>query len=75
MATLYAQPTKEWVIPAKPKPGRKPKRDEPVGEEEGGVSDLNSLRSLIVALCHGVYCVWDRGTDQPNEIRRSPPSG
>ncbi|KAJ1301419.1 hypothetical protein OPQ81_008679 [Rhizoctonia solani] len=34
MATLYAQPTKEWVIPAKPKPGRKPKRDDPVLDED-----------------------------------------
>ncbi|KAH7334572.1 hypothetical protein B0J17DRAFT_673893 [Rhizoctonia solani] len=34
MATLYAQPTKEWVIPAKPKPGRKPKRDDPVVDED-----------------------------------------
>ncbi|KAG9102728.1 hypothetical protein FRC06_001301 [Ceratobasidium sp. 370] len=45
MATLYAQPTKEWVIPAKPKPGRKPKREEPgpVGEEEGG-SDFKAKK-------------------------------
>lgn len=43
MATLYAQPTKEWVIPAKPKPGRKPKRDEPVADEEDGVSYLTRL--------------------------------
>ncbi|CAE6437845.1 unnamed protein product [Rhizoctonia solani] len=34
MATLYAQPSKEWVIPAKPKPGRKPKRDDPVVDED-----------------------------------------
>ncbi|KAG8763452.1 hypothetical protein FRC11_003670 [Ceratobasidium sp. 423] len=34
MATLYAQPTKEWVIPAKPKPGRKPKRDDPAVEDD-----------------------------------------
>ncbi|CAE6538189.1 unnamed protein product [Rhizoctonia solani] len=34
MATLYAQPSKEWVIPAKPKPGRKPKRDDPVVEDD-----------------------------------------
>ncbi|GJE85759.1 bZIP domain-containing protein [Phanerochaete sordida] len=26
-ATLWATPSKEWVIPAKPKPGRKPKKD------------------------------------------------
>ncbi|TCD69969.1 hypothetical protein EIP91_005558 [Steccherinum ochraceum] len=25
--TLWATPSKEWVIPAKPKPGRKPKKD------------------------------------------------
>ncbi|KAG9080641.1 hypothetical protein FS749_007952, partial [Ceratobasidium sp. UAMH 11750] len=43
MATLYAQPTKEWVIPAKPKPGRKPKREEPVGDEEGG-SDFKAKK-------------------------------
>ncbi|QRV83342.1 hypothetical protein RhiJN_11358 [Ceratobasidium sp. AG-Ba] len=43
MATIYAQPTKEWVIPAKPKPGRKPKRDEPVEDEEGG-SDFKAKK-------------------------------
>ncbi|KAG9125811.1 hypothetical protein FRC07_006106 [Ceratobasidium sp. 392] len=43
MATLYAQPTKEWVIPAKPKPGRKPKRDEPAEDEEGG-SDFKAKK-------------------------------
>ncbi|CDO76605.1 hypothetical protein BN946_scf184868.g19 [Trametes cinnabarina] len=26
-STLWATPSKEWVIPAKPKPGRKPKKD------------------------------------------------
>ncbi|KAG8981630.1 hypothetical protein FRB90_007124, partial [Tulasnella sp. 427] len=26
---LYAQPTKNWVIPPRPKPGRKPKKDAP----------------------------------------------
>ncbi|KIJ68336.1 hypothetical protein HYDPIDRAFT_173086 [Hydnomerulius pinastri MD-312] len=26
-STLWAQPSKEWVIPAKPKPGRKPKKE------------------------------------------------
>ncbi|CAE6405693.1 unnamed protein product [Rhizoctonia solani] len=39
MATLYAQPTKEWVIPAKPKPGRKPKRDDPVVDEDAVEND------------------------------------
>ncbi|KAF8501891.1 hypothetical protein JB92DRAFT_3084348 [Gautieria morchelliformis] len=28
-STLWAQASKEWVIPAKPKPGRKPKKDPP----------------------------------------------
>ncbi|KAF8516203.1 hypothetical protein BU17DRAFT_51065 [Hysterangium stoloniferum] len=28
-STLWAQASKEWVIPAKPKPGRKPKKDVP----------------------------------------------
>jgi hypothetical protein len=27
-SNLWAQPSKEWVIPARPKPGRKPKKDE-----------------------------------------------
>ncbi|CAE6378490.1 unnamed protein product [Rhizoctonia solani] len=43
MATLYAQPTKEWVIPAKPKPGRKPKRDDPVVDEDA-VSDSKAKK-------------------------------
>ncbi|KAF8711644.1 basic region leucin zipper, partial [Rhizoctonia solani] len=43
MATLYAQPSKEWVIPAKPKPGRKPKRDDPVVEEDS-VSDSKAKK-------------------------------
>ncbi|KIK99038.1 hypothetical protein PAXRUDRAFT_601366 [Paxillus rubicundulus Ve08.2h10] len=28
-STLWAQPSREWVIPAKPKPGRKPKKETP----------------------------------------------
>ncbi|KAG8950339.1 hypothetical protein FRC04_007781 [Tulasnella sp. 424] len=28
-STLYAQPTKNWVIPPRPKPGRKPKKESP----------------------------------------------
>ncbi|KAL5495195.1 hypothetical protein ACEPAI_658 [Sanghuangporus weigelae] len=28
-SVLWAQASKEWVIPAKPKPGRKPKKDQP----------------------------------------------
>ncbi|CAE7188070.1 unnamed protein product [Rhizoctonia solani] len=43
MATIYAQPTKEWVIPAKPKPGRKPKRDDPVVDEDA-VSDSKAKK-------------------------------
>ncbi|KAF8844020.1 hypothetical protein BDN67DRAFT_922952 [Paxillus ammoniavirescens] len=30
-STLWAQPSREWVIPAKPKPGRKPKKETPSG--------------------------------------------
>ncbi|KIJ45292.1 hypothetical protein M422DRAFT_779186 [Sphaerobolus stellatus SS14] len=33
--TLWAQASKEWVIPAKPKPGRKPKKDPPPPVCEG----------------------------------------
>lgn len=51
MATLYAQPSKEWVVPAKPKPGRKPKRDEPVVDEEVGVSSLSDLSLYTFAHC------------------------
>ncbi|KAL5534174.1 hypothetical protein ACEPAG_636 [Sanghuangporus baumii] len=32
-SVLWAQASKEWVIPAKPKPGRKPKKDQPPTNE------------------------------------------
>ncbi|KAG8932069.1 hypothetical protein FRC02_001699 [Tulasnella sp. 418] len=38
-STLYAQPSKNWVIPPRPKPGRKPKK--PVVEESGGEGETD----------------------------------
>ncbi|KAG9050140.1 hypothetical protein FS837_007439 [Tulasnella sp. UAMH 9824] len=38
-STLYAQPTKNWVIPPRPKPGRKPKKDSPKVVEDDATDE------------------------------------
>ncbi|KAJ3554626.1 hypothetical protein NM688_g3006 [Phlebia brevispora] len=43
-ATLWATPSKEWVIPAKPKPGRKPKKDPPSLSSENSEVDAKGRR-------------------------------
>ncbi|KAI1793878.1 hypothetical protein LXA43DRAFT_180371 [Ganoderma leucocontextum] len=42
--TLWATPSKEWVIPAKPKPGRKPKKDVAPPPEDGAETDAKGRR-------------------------------
>ncbi|KAF7799017.1 hypothetical protein EIP86_010247 [Pleurotus ostreatoroseus] len=42
--TLWATPSKEWVIPAKPKPGRKPKKDPPPSSSENPEVDAKGRR-------------------------------
>ncbi|KAN0125199.1 hypothetical protein V8E52_001751 [Russula decolorans] len=44
-STLWATASKEWVIPAKPKPGRKPKKDlAPASVQQIDVTDANGRR-------------------------------
>ncbi|TFY80482.1 hypothetical protein EWM64_g3530 [Hericium alpestre] len=44
-STLWATASKEWVIPAKPKPGRKPKKDTaPPAAEEADATDSKGRR-------------------------------
>ncbi|KAH9969014.1 hypothetical protein BC827DRAFT_1120965 [Russula dissimulans] len=44
-STLWATASKEWVIPAKPKPGRKPKKDLALASvQQNDVSDANGRR-------------------------------
>ncbi|KAI0286987.1 hypothetical protein BGY98DRAFT_1105024 [Russula aff. rugulosa BPL654] len=44
-STLWATASKEWVIPAKPKPGRKPKKDlAPAPAQQSDVVDANGRR-------------------------------
>lgn len=43
-ATLWATPSKEWVIPAKPKPGRKPKKDPPPSTTDDTEVDAKGRR-------------------------------
>ncbi|KAI0271342.1 hypothetical protein BC834DRAFT_841030 [Gloeopeniophorella convolvens] len=44
-STLWATASKEWVIPAKPKPGRKPKKDPvPTSAQQEEVSDAKGRR-------------------------------
>ncbi|KAI9457726.1 hypothetical protein F5148DRAFT_1287579 [Russula earlei] len=44
-STLWATASKEWVIPAKPKPGRKPKKDSaPPSVQQNDVPDANGRR-------------------------------
>ncbi|KAI0080257.1 hypothetical protein K474DRAFT_1590235 [Panus rudis PR-1116 ss-1] len=42
--TLWATASKEWVIPAKPKPGRKPKKDPAPPPTESGETDAKGRR-------------------------------
>ncbi|TBU46104.1 hypothetical protein BD309DRAFT_954817 [Dichomitus squalens] len=42
--TLWATPSKEWVIPAKPKPGRKPKKDVAPAVHDGAEVDAKGRR-------------------------------
>ncbi|KAI8980688.1 hypothetical protein BD414DRAFT_464924 [Trametes punicea] len=42
--TLWATASKEWVIPAKPKPGRKPKKDVAPTVQDGTESDAKGRR-------------------------------
>ncbi|KAI0639729.1 hypothetical protein C8Q77DRAFT_1152686 [Trametes polyzona] len=43
-STLWATPSKEWVIPAKPKPGRKPKKDVAPPPEDAAEADSKGRR-------------------------------
>ncbi|KAI0375328.1 hypothetical protein BV20DRAFT_1117718 [Pilatotrama ljubarskyi] len=43
-STLWATASKEWVIPAKPKPGRKPKKDVAPPPEDGAETDSKGRR-------------------------------
>ncbi|KAG8967031.1 hypothetical protein FRC03_010878 [Tulasnella sp. 419] len=49
-STLYAQPSKNWVIPPRPKPGRKPKK--PVVEESGGEGETDEVKYSDFSLSH-----------------------
>jgi hypothetical protein len=79
MATLYAQPSKEWVVPAKPKPGRKPKRDDVAVDEGVGVSLSPEVpHSSSISFCSLPYRInrtqadlgdSAEGSIHPGEIR------
>ncbi|KAI0361264.1 hypothetical protein OH77DRAFT_1443500 [Trametes cingulata] len=43
-STLWATASKEWVIPAKPKPGRKPKKDVAPPPQDGAETDSKGRR-------------------------------
>ncbi|KAF9229403.1 hypothetical protein BS17DRAFT_723135 [Gyrodon lividus] len=43
-STLWAQPSREWVIPAKPKPGRKPKKETPTVPKDEADEDSSGRR-------------------------------
>ncbi|KAA1468147.1 hypothetical protein DENSPDRAFT_833357 [Dentipellis sp. KUC8613] len=44
-STLWATASKEWVIPAKPKPGRKPKKDTaPANQDDNDATDSKGRR-------------------------------
>ena len=49
--------TKEWVIPAKPKPGRKPKKDttSPVTKDSDEVSETLAILFVIVCLLSSFF--------------------
>ncbi|KAH9937151.1 uncharacterized protein B0H18DRAFT_1091431 [Fomitopsis serialis] len=56
--TLWATASKEWVIPAKPKPGRKPKKD-----SAPAVQDTSEVRLTPLLPMDPLTSLWTEQTD------------
>ncbi|CAE6438355.1 unnamed protein product [Rhizoctonia solani] len=69
MATLYAQPSKEWVIPAKPKPGRKPKRDDPVVDEDAACGSTSISRAETIPAGRSPGSIVEKLREESGKVR------